>query len=59
MHGIIGMGENKPAGIGMRLSVAVPPIDQIGAGLLAALSGMDMAGLFRCPQRCDQSPDAG
>ncbi|MCY1170355.1 hypothetical protein D9M73_104230 [compost metagenome] len=42
MHGVIGVGEDDPAGVGMRLTITVPAVDQIGAGPLSRLGRVHM-----------------
>src|SRR5690606_15026904 len=41
----IGVGENDAAGVGVRLPVAIPPLDQLAARLFARLGRMDHVAL--------------
>ena len=45
-HFRIGMGEDDAAGVGVRLPLAVPAVDQVAARLFAGFSGMHHAMLL-------------
>lgn|GEM_PF-2698779 len=45
MHGVVGVGEDDPAGVGMRQTVPVPAVDQIGAGLFTTDGRMHLPGV--------------
>ena len=55
-HFVIGVRENDPAGIGVRLPVPVPAMDQIGARFFARLGSVDMPRVLVRGERLAGSP---